>query len=129
MSTAVEVIDLVDDTETEEVTDNGSDLEGFVIADDDVEEMVNTTPEEDETSILEQYDKVKGMGTQIVEGCRLSTRVRKDTERYRDPDFEKVMFSSGDELSDFSDVGDEDSGVEYCVDDDYTDNDYTDNDA
>jgi hypothetical protein len=129
MSTAVEVIDLADDTETEEETDNGSDLEGFVIPDDDVEEMVNTTPEEDETCILEQYDKVKDMGTQFVGGCRRSTRVRKATERYRDPDFEKVMFSSGDELSDVSDVGDEDSGVEYCVDDDYTDGDYTDDDA
>ena len=95
MSTAAEAIDLVDATETEEETDNGSDLEGFVIPDDDVEEMVNTTPEEDETSILEQYDKVKDMGTQIVEGRRRSTRARKATEHYRDPDFEKVMFSSG----------------------------------
>ena len=33
------------------------------------------------------------------------------------------MFSSGDDLSDIEEMGDEDSGVEYCADEDYTDDD------
>ncbi len=123
MSVSTEVIDLVFDTETEEETDNGSDLEGFVIPDSDAVEMVNTTPEDDEKSIVEQYDKVKDMGFQVVEGRRRSTRARKATVHYRDPDYEKVMFSSGDDLSDIEEMGDEDSGVEYCADEDYTDDD------
>ena len=121
MSTSSAAIDLFLDTETEEDTDTGSDLEGFVIPDADVEEMVNTTPEEDEKAIVEQYDNVKNMGFQVVEGRRRSTRARKATEYYRDPDFEKVMFSSSDDLSDLEVEEDQESGVEYCVDDYETD--------
>lgn len=121
MSTSSTAIDLFVDTDTEEETDTGSDLEGFVIPDADVEEMVNTTPEEDEKAIVEQYEKVKDMGFHVVEGRRRSTRTRKATEYYRDPDFEKVMFSSGDEMSDMEDGEDPESGVEYCVDDYETD--------
>ena len=117
MSTSSTAIDLFVDTDTEEETDTGSDLEGFVIPDADVEEMVNTTPEEDEKAIVEQYDNVKNMGFQVVEGRRRSTRARKATEYYRDPDFEKVMFSSSDDLSDLEVEEDQESGVEYCVDD------------
>lgn len=121
MSTSSTAIDLFVDTDTEEETDTGSDLEGFVIPDADVEEMVNTTPEEDEKAIVEQYDNVKNMGFQVVEGRRRSTRARKATEYYRDPDFEKVMFSSSDDLSDLEVEEDQESGVEYCVDDYETD--------
>ena len=121
MSTSSTAIDLFVDTDTEEETDTGSDLEGFVIPDADVEEMVNTTPEEDEKASVEQYDTVKNMGFQVVEGRRRSTRARKATEYYRDPDFEKVMFSSSDDLSDLEVEEDQESGVEYCVDDYETD--------
>ena len=121
MSTSSTAIDLFVDTDTEEETDTGSDLEGFVIPDADVEEMVNTTPEEDEKASVEQYDNVKNMGFQEVEGRRRSTRARKATEYYRDPDFEKVMFSSSDDLSDLEVEEDQESGVEYCVDDYETD--------
>ena len=117
MSVSTADIILLDCSDSEEEPDSGSDLVGFVIPDEDVEECVDLNPEEDEKSIVEQYEKVKDMGTQVIEGRRRSTRVRKATEYYRDPDYENVMFSSGDELSDMDDAGDEDSGVEFCVDD------------
>ena len=117
MSVSTADIILLDCTDSEEEADSGSDLVGFVIPDEDVVECVDLNPEEDEKSIVDQYETVKDLGTQVVEGRRRSTRVRKATEYYRDPDYENVMFSSGDELTDMDDACDEDSGIEFCAED------------
>ena len=63
---------------------------------------------------MQQYDKEEM--ARKSDGRERSTRVRRH-KYYRDPDFEKVMYSSGDELSDMDDACEEDSGEEYCVDD------------
>lgn len=116
MMSTTEII-LEDCSDTEEEPDSGSDLIGFIIPDENVEECVDTNPEEDEKAIVDQYEDVKDLGTHVVDGCRRSTRTRKPTQYYRDPDFDNIMFSSGDELSDTEDACDDSSGSEFCAQD------------
>tara|TARA_B100001250_G_scaffold411198_1_gene439323 strand:+ start:2462 stop:2830 length:369 start_codon:yes stop_codon:yes gene_type:complete len=117
------VIDLLSDTDdADEETDDGADLVGFVIPDTEEIHVDDTTPEQDEEGIVAQFDKVKDMGTCVVEGRRRSTRNRTKTVYYQDSDFEDLMYGSADECSEVECSGDACSEAEYS-EVDYSDED------
>ena len=101
------------DTDPDEVD---TDLEGFVVYGDEVE-TVQTTEDQDENEILQQYDQVNDLGTQVRGGLRRSTRVSKPTDRYRDPEFDKIYFTSGDEADWESEEEEDEEDDEWVPDD------------
>ena len=107
-------------------SDNGSDLEDFLVkSDDEVDDVHALSEEEDETAeaatLLQEfpYDKSLLEEDDTV-GPRRSKRARRSVTRYQDDDYLKLMLDDVDaaDLKDDDDAkveADEDSDVEYEV--------------
>ena len=109
-----------EDVRSTDGSDNGSDLEDFLVGSDD-EEMLKSDvdSEQDETAeattLLDEfpYDKSLLQEDDTV-GPRRSKRARRSVARYQDPDYLKLMLDDVDE----SDLKDDDDDKEVAENED-----------
>lgn len=119
--------------------DNGSDLEDFIVPDDDsvVAAPVQLSDEADEEEIVKQLPAVASLGTTFEGGVRRSTRANKGKPPvvYVDEDYAKLMLEGEDpeevfndedeEEEDDDDEDDENCNADGGPDAEATDEDYT----
>lgn len=96
-----------EDERSTDGSDNGSDLEDFLVDDSEEEEMLSTDDEESEAAtLLKEFPYEKSLLEDgRHSGPRRSRRTRVAVQRYQDPDFLKMMLDDADP----DDVLDDDS--------------------
>ena len=111
-----------DDQRSTDGSDNGSDLEDFLVKSEDEEDDVQMESEDETTeaqTLLDEFPYDRSLLQESSSsGVRRSRRTRKSVQRYQDPDYMKLMMDDVDP-NDVADVsgnenGDESDG-EYCA--------------
>ena len=117
-------------------SDNGSDLEDFLVNSEDDDDVYMESDEDEATAakkLLDEFPYDKSLLTQESStGPRRSRRTRNSVQRYQDPDYMKLMMDDADPkdvFEDSDDGGGEESDGEYAVaaaDDESDESDYDD---